>query len=159
VPTVVQTGQNLSDLRDCGRRLLEVLLVDDLPAFVAELEGLKTQALVRLLGHQTPQPLERDDENLTAGELAGIFNVPKSFFYEMARQGRIPVQRLGRYRRFNRAAVEAALASNDKTDALAPAKRRRNGAGFPGPATAVLPPAGSRLVASGSGSDRGNDAR
>ncbi len=46
---------------------------------------------------------------MTAVELAAIYNVPRSFFYELARAGRLPCVRLGRYVRFNRVDVEQAF--------------------------------------------------
>lgn len=43
---------------------------------------------------------------LTADELAGRWQVPASHVYRLARDGRIPVVRLGRYVRFRPEAVE-----------------------------------------------------
>ena len=44
---------------------------------------------------------------LTAGQLAQRWQVPVSHVYRLAREGRIPVVELGRYRRFKLDAVEA----------------------------------------------------
>jgi excisionase family DNA binding protein len=43
---------------------------------------------------------------LTAADVAKVLDVPKSWVYEQARQGRIPTVRLGRYRRFRAEAIE-----------------------------------------------------
>jgi excisionase family DNA binding protein len=43
---------------------------------------------------------------LTAEQLAERWQVPAAHVYRLAREGRIPVVRLGRYRRFRRDAVE-----------------------------------------------------
>jgi excisionase family DNA binding protein len=44
---------------------------------------------------------------LTAGQLAERWQVPKSQVYRLAREGRIPVVELGRYKRFRLEAIEA----------------------------------------------------
>ena len=44
---------------------------------------------------------------LTADQLAERWQIPTSHVYRLAREGRIPVVELGRYRRFNPAAIEA----------------------------------------------------
>ena len=49
----------------------------------------------------TGQPL------LTADQLAERWQIPRSHVYRLAREGRIPVVELGRYRRFKLDAVEA----------------------------------------------------
>jgi excisionase family DNA binding protein len=52
--------------------------------------------------HATPEPLLIDAA--AAGELLGL---PESWIRRAAREGRIPHVKLGRYRRFNPAALEA----------------------------------------------------
>jgi excisionase family DNA binding protein len=49
------------------------------------------------------------EELLTAGELAKQLNVPESWVRSEQRAGRIPFKRLGKYVRFSRREVEAAL--------------------------------------------------
>lgn len=44
---------------------------------------------------------------LTAGEVAELLGVPKTWVYEQSRAGRIPTVTLGRYRRYRREAIEA----------------------------------------------------
>ncbi len=44
---------------------------------------------------------------LTAAEVAALLSVPRSWVYEQAREGRIPVVTLGRYRRFREEAIVA----------------------------------------------------
>lgn len=46
---------------------------------------------------------------LTAGQVASLLGVPKSWVYEQSRIGRIPTVNLGRYRRYRREAIEAWL--------------------------------------------------
>ena len=43
---------------------------------------------------------------LTAGEVAKLLGVPKSWVYEQSRRGRIPTVTLGRYRRYRAEAIE-----------------------------------------------------
>ena len=47
------------------------------------------------------------DQLLTAEQLAERWQVPVAHVYRLARDGRIPCVRLGRYRRFRLDAVEA----------------------------------------------------
>ena len=47
---------------------------------------------------------------LTAGEVAELLAVPESWVREATREGRLPHLRLGRYRRYEREAIEAWLA-------------------------------------------------
>lgn len=47
---------------------------------------------------------------LTAGDVAELLGVPKSWVYEQSRAGRIPTVTLGRYRRYRREAIEAWVA-------------------------------------------------
>jgi excisionase family DNA binding protein len=43
---------------------------------------------------------------LTAGQVAKLLGVPKSWVYEQSRRGRIPTVTLGRYRRYRAEAIE-----------------------------------------------------
>ena len=51
-----------------------------------------------------------NDRLLTAQEVADLLAVPLSWVREATRDGRLPHLKLGRYRRYQRAAVEAWLA-------------------------------------------------
>ncbi len=53
--------------------------------------------------HPMPEPL------LTVGYIARLFGVPVSWVYSKAEQGEIPSYKIGRYRRFVRAEIEAWL--------------------------------------------------
>jgi excisionase family DNA binding protein len=44
---------------------------------------------------------------LTADELSERWQVPKTHVYRLAREGRVPVVRIGRYFRFREASIEA----------------------------------------------------
>jgi excisionase family DNA binding protein len=54
------------------------------------------------------------DRLLTAEEVAELLSVPVSWVRESTRSGAMPHLELGRYRRYDRAAVEAWLASCSK---------------------------------------------
>jgi excisionase family DNA binding protein len=57
---------------------------------------------------------------LTAEQLAARWQVPRSHVYRLAREGQLPVVRLGRYRRFELAAIEEfEHAGGCKVDTLA----------------------------------------
>lgn len=47
---------------------------------------------------------------LTAGEVAALLQVTRSWVYEQTRRNRMPHVRLGRYVRYRRSAVEAWIA-------------------------------------------------
>lgn len=47
---------------------------------------------------------------MTAEEVAELLGVPVSWVYDQARQHRLPVVYLGRYRRFERGAIERFIA-------------------------------------------------
>jgi excisionase family DNA binding protein len=120
------------------RAAIEGLPSDALPALVGELEALKAIAWVKMVtAAPTAQPAPT--VSATADELAAIHKVPRSFFYELARAGRIPCERLGRYVRFNRAAVELALADDAKSHRLGTRKKRRQNGAAQGAATTLLP--------------------
>ena len=52
-----------------------------------------------------------DDPLLDAAQLASALGLPQTWVEQAAREGRIPAIRAGRWRRFDRRAVEAALSS------------------------------------------------
>lgn len=55
----------------------------------------------------TPSPPLGVGQLLTAEQLAERWQVPMSHVYRLAREGRIPVVKLGRYYRFRLDAIEA----------------------------------------------------
>jgi excisionase family DNA binding protein len=55
------------------------------------------------------RPTDPGGALLTAGEVAQLLGVPRSWVYEQSRAGRIPTVTLGRYRRYRREAIEAWL--------------------------------------------------
>jgi excisionase family DNA binding protein len=113
----------------------------ELCAAIGQLEAAKAMALQRLLVPMTAAaPVQpNSSERMTAVELAGIYHVPKSWFYEMARTGRLQCERLGRYVRFSRADVERLIAEDAKSTGLGSRKKRRTNGTLRGAATASLP--------------------
>jgi len=135
---------SLDTLSGTLRRYAHELPSEELPALVGVLEAAKALAWSRLTApSEEARAAVPDRASMTAGELAALYNVPRSFFYELARQHRVPCMRLGRYVRFNRADVERALTAdhNFKTTRLEPSKKRRDGAALGAAATAPLPAA------------------
>ncbi len=53
---------------------------------------------------------------LTAADVARLLEVPTSWVYEQARQGRIPTVMLGRYRRFRAEAIEEWIRKRERED-------------------------------------------
>lgn len=119
--------------------------VVELPATdLADAVGACAAAQARLLARLTmPAPTPATGStSMTARQLADVFEVPVSQIYEQARQGRIPCVRLGKYRRFDLAAVRQALAdgSGSKTVELGARKNRRKSRGLESAATTLQPP-------------------
>ncbi|HEX8159192.1 MAG TPA: helix-turn-helix domain-containing protein [Solirubrobacteraceae bacterium] len=54
-----------------------------------------------------------DIELLTAGQVAKLLGVPKSWVYAQSREGRLPTVRLGRYYRYRPAAIQRWLAERE----------------------------------------------
>jgi len=54
-----------------------------------------------------------DDAVLTIDELAKYLKLAKSTAYKLAQEGKIPGQKVGRHWRFNRAAIDQWLASQN----------------------------------------------
>jgi excisionase family DNA binding protein len=66
---------------------------------------------------------------LTAGQVAALLGVPKSWVYEQSRRGSIPTVTLGRYRRYRVEAIEEwieRLEAGDAGGAQLMAKRARS---------------------------------
>lgn len=51
---------------------------------------------------------------LTAGQVAKLLGVPKSWVYAQSREGRLPTVRLGRYYRYRAAAILAWLTEQER---------------------------------------------
>jgi excisionase family DNA binding protein len=82
-----------------------------------------------------PSPHEHgaDEPLLEAEELATALNLPTSWVEAAARSGKIPSVKAGRWRRFNRRAVERALEPGRNTDpktATPPASAKGGGVSF-----------------------------
>jgi excisionase family DNA binding protein len=58
---------------------------------------------------QTEERTSSDDRLLTAKEVAALLAVPESWVREATRDGRLPHLKLGRYRRYQRAVIDAWL--------------------------------------------------
>lgn len=63
----------------------------------------------------TPAPNPMPDRLLlTADEVAEMIGMGVDWIYEQARRGRIPVVKLGRYRRFRRESIEQWIAEREE---------------------------------------------
>ncbi len=78
---------------------------DDIPAALAYLSARLVRER-RTVTHAEPEPT---NQLLDAKALGERLEVPETHVREQARQGRIPSIRVGRYVRFDEAAVRAAL--------------------------------------------------
>lgn len=59
-----------------------------------------------------PPPLPTSPEVMTIDDLAVYLQVSKSLLYKLAQDGKVPGQKVGRHRRFHKAAVDAWLYSS-----------------------------------------------
>jgi excisionase family DNA binding protein len=60
-------------------------------------------------GGQGEEQTSSEDRLLTAKEVAALLAVPESWVREATRDGRLPHLKLGRYRRYQRAVIDAWL--------------------------------------------------
>jgi hypothetical protein len=96
---------SLGALASTLKRYATELPANELPALVGELEAAKALAWARLAAPvREPQPAD-DAALLDAKAMAKRLNVPESWLREHARRGRIPCVYVGRYMRFDPAAV------------------------------------------------------
>jgi excisionase family DNA binding protein len=115
------------------RAALEAAASEVPAADLADAIGLCASAQARMLARLTAPPPASTDaaEWVTAEEVAQRFHLALSSVHELARQGRLPHQMFGRYRRFNLAIVASAVAepaSNSKTISLGAGSGRRKAA-------------------------------
>ena len=81
----------------------------DLPALLAELEHLRADLWARLMSVSQAPPPAGDTPLLNVDEASAVLNIPKSYVYDLARQGKIPSIKVGKYLRFQRRALTAML--------------------------------------------------
>jgi excisionase family DNA binding protein len=115
---LVAAAFSLADLAS-GTHAVEDVPPEAVPALLGELARLKAALTVRLLGAlassarpSEPGPL------LTIPEVAERLRVPESYAYEMARTGRLPSVRFGKYVRVDPEALDAWIRSCEHTKAL-----------------------------------------
>lgn len=88
----------LPELKDIETGLAEASR-EQLSALIGDLERIKAAAWTRLL---SPRQHESPAENLlTAPQVAARLAIPQGRVYELSRQGRLPVIRVGKYLRFD----------------------------------------------------------
>jgi excisionase family DNA binding protein len=73
------------------------------------------------------------DRLMTAEELAGRWQVPKSHVYRLAREGKLPTVQLGRYRRWSLDAIEDFERGTEERATVAGTSKWGRGALTPGP--------------------------
>ncbi len=70
--------------------------VSEIPALIGVLAELQAKAQLKLLSEQKAMK-DRQDVLLTMRQVAARLNVPESRAYELARQGKLPAVRIGKY--------------------------------------------------------------
>jgi excisionase family DNA binding protein len=89
------------------------LPIDSVPAAIAALAALQGVLAARMLEHESNAPGNVPCELIDAPALAARLGVAVSNVRSAARSGRIPSVRIGRYVRFDAAAVRQSLKGND----------------------------------------------
>jgi excisionase family DNA binding protein len=87
----------------------------ELPALVGALARLQALALARLNACgacQTPVE-EGSDQLISLPEVARRLGIPEDRGYDLARQGRLPVVAVGKYRRVRESALRAFIAASE----------------------------------------------
>lgn len=74
------------------------------PVLLGELERLKGVAWGKILAGRT-QPTQAANELLTMADAATRLSIPESRAYELARQGKLPAVRIGKYVRVSAQAL------------------------------------------------------
>lgn len=111
------TGNGQPTLTDAIQVLDQVVAsipLVEIPGLLALLERAKALSWNRMLEQQHIQPKTTGKPTLlTAQEVAKCLNVPKSFVYEAARQGKLKPVKLGeKYVRFTQGTVDEYLAKS-----------------------------------------------
>ena len=70
--------------------------VSEIPALIGLLAELQAKAQLKILSEQKAMK-DRQDGLLTMRQVAAQLNVPESRAYELARQGKLPAVRIGKY--------------------------------------------------------------
>ena len=74
--------------------------VSKIPALIGILAQLQAKAQLKMLSEQNATK-DRESELLTIRQVAARLNVPESRAYELARQGKLPAVRIGKYVRIS----------------------------------------------------------
>jgi excisionase family DNA binding protein len=80
--------------------------VSQIPALIGILAQLQAKAQLKMLSEQRTGS-DGDARLLTMRQVAARLNVPKSRAYELARQGKLPAVRIGKYVRISSEALTA----------------------------------------------------
>ena len=80
---------------------LETLIQDadqeNCAALIGELEKMKALAWGRIMARPSAHPNSQNNDLLTMAEAATRLSIPESRAYELARQGKLPAVRIGKY--------------------------------------------------------------
>jgi excisionase family DNA binding protein len=80
--------------------------IEDIPATLTQLAALQTALAARLVAVSCSQ---KETKLLNAREIANLLGVPESHIRTMQRAGQLPHSKIGKYIRFDPAAVQAVL--------------------------------------------------
>lgn len=92
------------------RALVAAATPAELPQLIGELEAVKAAALARLLA---PASSPVEDRLLSLPDVAKVLGVPEDRAYDLARQRRLPVVVIGKYKRVRESALRAYIAASE----------------------------------------------
>ena len=95
-------------------RLLIELPLRDCPGLLGELERLKGIAWGKIIAGEGGNQTTRANDLLTMAQVAKRLNVPETRAYELARQGKLPAVKIGKYVRMTAKALAEYQASLPK---------------------------------------------
>jgi excisionase family DNA binding protein len=108
---------SLADLVADSARLVQVA-PETVPRLLGDLERLRAELIIRLVSPVTPKPQTDTEPLLTVPEVAELLQVPESRVYELARSGKLPSVRLGKYVRVEAGALRAWIAAHSRHEGL-----------------------------------------
>lgn len=86
---------------------LGAMSFSDYPELLGQLERLKALVWTKTISHGAERcHQENGSKLLTMQEVADQLSIPKSRAYELARQGRFPITRVGKYIRVTQVALQ-----------------------------------------------------
>lgn len=96
---------------------------EDLPALIGALEAAKAVAWARLAASAQQGQATRTEPLLSLPEVAAALGIPEDRAYDLAREGRLAVVTIGKYKRVRESTLRSFIAASETP--AAPGRRLR----------------------------------